>query len=56
MELKVYCPSCGETSKSPVLEDMQISPGSDHWTCPKCKTKWNVIVQFFEVPKKNDPD
>ena len=40
-----YCPACGDIQRgqpAPI-----ISPGDHPWTCPSCKKRWRVNVQFY---------
>jgi len=41
-----YCPCCGEWSQ--VSLDFVVSPGEYSVTCPECKTRWTVKVDFYE--------
>ncbi len=51
--LKVYCPACGATSDSAILDDV-IAPDPNFplIRCPHCKTKY--AVTFLEVIEDGD--
>jgi len=44
--IEFYCLRCGEWSQ--VSLDFVVSPGEYSVTCPKCKTRWTIKVEFYE--------
>ena len=47
--MKIYCPKCGEYSKSDTSLNTLL-PGEDlRASCKGCKTVWRIRIEFFEI-------
>ena len=47
--LDFCCPACGENSVLVLDIEFSLSPGSNEFICPICKTKFDVSIEFKEV-------
>ena len=47
----MHCPSCGADSS---VFNTDLFPGEVERTCPCCKTKWTVYIQFIELPSDDN--
>ena len=43
--IQVYCPLCCCEFE---IELGLLSPGSQECTCPLCRTRWRIEIQFYE--------